>query len=64
MSIYKVWGSNSTTEWTHLLLQTDDREAAKENAQKALDYGRFLFVAIDQDDKTIWSNDPDTPVTS
>lgn len=63
MSRYEVWGTNDPVEWTFCLLETDDREKAKQAAANALDGKRFRFVAIDRDGRTIWSNDPDTPAS-
>lgn len=59
--VYTVWGSNDPIEWTHLNLTTPERDAAYGEAQRMVDSGRYQFVAIDLDGRTIWSNDPDTP---
>ncbi|TPK82663.1 MULTISPECIES: hypothetical protein [unclassified Mesorhizobium] len=61
MAVYQVWASNSEDEWTYCFLETEDREEAKNKAQEIFESRRFLFLAIDKDGKTIWSNDPDTP---
>lgn len=61
MITYTVWTSNNPDEWTHKFLETDDKEIAKSKATELCESKRFRFVAIDQWDKTIWSNDPATP---
>ena len=64
MAAYEVWATNNRDEWEHCLLETDDRTAAIDKAQRLVDARRFHWVAIDHKGETIWSNDPDTPAVA
>lgn len=61
MPSYEVWATNDNGGWTQCLLETADKQAAIDKAQVTVDSGRFQWVAIDCDGRTIWSNDPETP---
>lgn len=49
--------------WNHCILETEDRDEADRVAEAALEGGRFRWVALDRNGSTIWTNDPDTPVS-
>jgi len=61
VTAYEVWASNDEAEWTRLIFETDARDLAFGKAQELFDAGRFKWIAVDHDGRTVWSNDPLTP---
>lgn len=62
MAVYEVWATNDPFEWTQLFLETEDRDAAIGKAQKLMDGRKFKYIAIDENGKTIWPDDPEVPL--